>query len=82
LRQIETALVLIHPYERLYQAVQFLFDAVRAAATDEPEAVLSDERGSLLFSKKGPGSQLLGRCGYRIPEKPWIWRNPRMTQPV
>lgn len=34
-KQIETALVLIPPYERLYQAVQFLFDAVRAAATDE-----------------------------------------------
>jgi hypothetical protein len=40
LRQIEAALVLIQPYERLYQAVQFLFDAVRAAATDEPEARL------------------------------------------
>jgi hypothetical protein len=39
-RQIEAALVLIRPYERLYQAVQFLFDAVRAAATDEPEARL------------------------------------------
>ena len=39
-RQIEAALVLIRPYERLYQSVQFLFDAVRAAATDEPEARL------------------------------------------
>jgi hypothetical protein len=39
-RQIEAALVLIRPYERLYQAVQFLFDAVRAAATDEPQARL------------------------------------------
>lgn len=41
LQQIEAALVLIRPYERLYQAVQFLFDAVRAAATDEPEVRLS-----------------------------------------
>lgn len=41
LPQIEAALVLIRPYERLYQAVQFLFDAVRAAATDEPEVRLS-----------------------------------------
>ena len=40
LRQIETALVLIDPYERLYQAIQFLFDSVRAAATDEPVASL------------------------------------------
>lgn len=40
MRQIESALVLIHPYERLYQAIQFLFDAVRAAATDEPVARL------------------------------------------
>jgi hypothetical protein len=39
-RQIEATLVLIRPYERLYQAVQFLFDAVRAAATDESEARL------------------------------------------
>lgn len=39
-RQIEAVLVLIRPYERLYQAVQFLFDAVRAAATDEPEVRL------------------------------------------
>ena len=38
--QIEAALVLIRPYERLYQTVQFLFDAVRATATDEPEAQL------------------------------------------
>ncbi len=37
MRQIEATLVLIQPYERLSQAVQFLFDAVRAAATDEPE---------------------------------------------
>ena len=40
LRQIEAALVLIRPYERLYQAIQFLFDAVRAAATDEHEVRL------------------------------------------
>ncbi len=40
LRQIEATLVLIRPYERLSQAVQFLFDAVRAAATDEPEVRL------------------------------------------
>jgi hypothetical protein len=40
LSQVEAALVLIGPYERLYQGVQFLFDAVRAAATDEPEARL------------------------------------------
>jgi hypothetical protein len=40
LRQIETALVLIDPYERLYQGIQFLFDTVRAAATDEPVAGL------------------------------------------
>lgn len=40
LRQIEATLVLIGPYERLSQAVQFLFDAVRAAATDEPEVRL------------------------------------------
>lgn len=39
-RQIEATLVLIHAYEPLYQAVQFLFDAVRAAVTDEPEARL------------------------------------------
>lgn len=40
LLQIEAALVLIHPYELFSQAVQFLFDAVRAAATDEPEVKL------------------------------------------
>ncbi len=40
LRQIEASLVLVRPYERLYQAVQFLFDAVRAAATDEPQVRL------------------------------------------
>src|SRR5262245_15457721 len=40
MRQIEAALVLIRPYERLYQAVQFIFDAVRAAATDELEVRL------------------------------------------
>jgi hypothetical protein len=39
-RQIEASLILIRPYERLYQAVQFLFDSVRAAATDEPEVRL------------------------------------------
>lgn len=38
--QIEASLVLIRPYERLFQAVQFLFDAVRAAATDETEVRL------------------------------------------
>jgi hypothetical protein len=40
IRQIEAALTLIGPYERLYQAAQFLFDAARAAATDEPEVRL------------------------------------------
>jgi hypothetical protein len=40
MRQIEASLILIRPYERLYQAVQFLFDAVRAATTDEPEVRL------------------------------------------
>ncbi len=39
-RQIEAAIILIRPYERLYQAVPFLFDSARAAATDEPEARL------------------------------------------
>jgi hypothetical protein len=40
LKQIEAALVIIGPYEMLYQSFQFLFDAVRAAATDESEARL------------------------------------------
>lgn len=40
LQQVEATIVVIRPYERLYQAVQFLFDAVRAAATDEPEVRL------------------------------------------
>lgn len=39
-RQIEATLVLINAYERLYQAAQFLFDSVRAAATDKAEARL------------------------------------------
>ncbi len=42
LRQIQSALDLIQPYERLYQAVQFLFDAMRAAATDKPVPSLDD----------------------------------------
>lgn len=37
MRQIEATLLLIRSYEKVSQAVQFLFDAVRAAATDEPE---------------------------------------------
>jgi hypothetical protein len=40
LRQVEATLVLIRPYEKSSQAFQFLFDAVRAAATDEPEVRL------------------------------------------
>lgn len=40
-RQIEAALVLIQPYERFCQIVQFLFDAMRSAATDEAEVLLS-----------------------------------------
>lgn len=40
-RQIEAALLLIRPYEQLCQAIQFLFDAMRAAATDDSEAQLS-----------------------------------------
>ena len=40
MRQIEATLLLIRPYERVSQSVQFLFDAVRAAATDEPETHL------------------------------------------
>jgi hypothetical protein len=40
MRQIEATLILIRPYEELSQAIQFLFDAVRAAATDEPETHL------------------------------------------
>jgi len=41
MRQIEATLILIRPYERLSQAVQFLFDSVRAAATDEPQIHLA-----------------------------------------
>ncbi|MCA1565745.1 MAG: hypothetical protein LC803_08935 [Acidobacteria bacterium] len=37
LQQLRAALVIIHPYEILYQSLQFLFDAVRAAATDATE---------------------------------------------
>lgn len=36
LRQIEATLSLIRPYETFSQAIQFLFDSIRAAATDEP----------------------------------------------
>jgi hypothetical protein len=45
-QQVEATIVMIRPYERLYQAVQFLFDAVRAAATDEPQVHL----GSLVIA--------------------------------
>lgn len=41
LQQIQAALVIIRPYERLFQSFQFLFDAVLAATTDEPEARLA-----------------------------------------
>ena len=34
-QQIHAALVVIQPFERFYQACQFLFDAIRAEATDE-----------------------------------------------
>lgn len=37
IRRIEATLLLIRSYEKLSQALLFLFDAVRAAATDEPE---------------------------------------------
>lgn len=35
-QQIHAALVVLQPFERFYQACQFLFDTIRAAATDEP----------------------------------------------
>jgi len=38
--QIQAALVIIRPYERLSQSFQFLFDTVRGAATDTTEVSL------------------------------------------
>lgn len=46
LQQIEAALTLIRPYEMFSQAVQFLFDSIRAAATDEPVARLESVASS------------------------------------
>ena len=39
-QQIHAALTVIEPFERFYQACQYLFDAIRAATTDEPEIAL------------------------------------------
>lgn len=44
-QQIYAALVIILPYERLSQCFQFLFDAVRASATDESEVRLKTVSG-------------------------------------
>lgn len=46
IRQIEATLVLIRAYERLSQGIQFLFDAVRGGATDEPEISLETLAGA------------------------------------
>jgi hypothetical protein len=43
--QLHAALIVIHPYEMLFQSFQFLFDAVRAAATDTPEVSLKEISG-------------------------------------
>lgn len=45
LQRIEATLTMIEPYERLYQTVQFLFDLLRAAATDAAVASLSEVAG-------------------------------------
>lgn len=45
IEQIQAALIVIPPYEMLSQAFQFLFDAVRAVATDTSEVSLKEVGG-------------------------------------
>ncbi len=54
-QQIFAALVILLPYERLSQGFQFLFDAVRATATDEPEVPLNvvAEKSNVLVAYEG-----------------------------
>jgi len=44
--QIRAVLTVVEPYERLYQSVLFLFQAVQAAATDELEASFAQLAGA------------------------------------
>jgi len=44
--QIRAVLTVVEPYERLYQSVLFLFQAIQAAATDEPEAPFAQLAGA------------------------------------
>jgi hypothetical protein len=44
--QIRAVLTVVEPYERLYQSVLFLFQALQAAATDEPEASFAELAGT------------------------------------
>jgi hypothetical protein len=44
--QIRAILTVVEPYERLYQSVLFLFQAIQAAATDEPEISITKVGGA------------------------------------
>jgi hypothetical protein len=62
--QIRAAMIVTLPYEKLSQSFQFLFDAVRAAATDTPEVNLKEvgERPDVLEASeaaKSAAAQLL-----------------------